>query len=571
MTDAAPEDGARFRQALRGYDKADVDGAVKSLKKQIAELTSQRDDLAGTLAAHSGVPADYDQFALEVAGVLKAAEEAAGALTAKTEVEVTELLEQAKAEAASIVDQARAEAEVAVANAEDDVRIVRAEAEREAHRLVAAAKKEADDVLRVARMESERLHTDATTESDRMLGEAREAADAAQARAHALEVRRDELLSELESVRSTVSRLEGEIDERRGELETAPEPAPVPAPDPEVVELTGQEESYGGVRVIPAPADAEEPDTGPVGEPVETMDVVEEVRRLKEEPESAPEPEVEPPPTTEAQPAEVEPEVVPEPDSGTPEDGLSDLFASLRGGSEEPEAEEPEPAAEVEPQPEPLDPEPELRGQSTEPAFREDPAEVEKAVEQRDRRIIPITNGALRGVKRELADAQNESLEGIRKESDTWRPSRTELSEHLEPTLLLVRDSARRSGAEWAAERLGTDFTVSGSPDMGDSVMAGDLAASIERALDRGTDAAGKGAEVSRVFRSWRSDSAERHLRAEALKAFHRGIQEAVSAAGHDVAVHQSRACSTCAETVESGEVVLPPIHDGCSCILLPV
>lgn len=228
---------------------------------------------------------------------------------------------------------------------------------------------------------------------------------------------------------------------------------------------------------------------------------------------------------------------------------------------------EPEPVVEPEPEPEPEpNPEPEPG-----PPIKEDPAEVEAAVEQRDRRIIPITNGALRGVKRELADAQNEALEGIRKDSDTWRPSRSELSEHLEPTLLLVRDAARRSGAEWAAGLLGTDFSVSGSPDLSDSVMAGDLAASIERALDRGTDAAGKGAEVSRVFRSWRSDAAERHLRTEALRAFHSGAREAATAAGVDVAVWQTRGCSTCAEAVESGETVVPPIHDGCSCILLPV
>ena len=49
MTDASPEDGARFRQVLRGYDKADVDGgAMDSLRLDDWERRLIREALSRT-------------------------------------------------------------------------------------------------------------------------------------------------------------------------------------------------------------------------------------------------------------------------------------------------------------------------------------------------------------------------------------------------------------------------------------------------------------------------------------------------------------------------------------------
>lgn len=607
--DAAPEDGARFHLALRGYDRTEVDGAIKRLQREVRDLTAALEEARSAGDGPPPGPTDYDAFASEVAGVLRTAEEAAAALRTRTEAEASALIAAAREEAEQVVGQARAEAETAVADAEEDVRIVRAEAERESHRLVSAARKEAEEVLRTARMEAERLHSDATAERDRILGEAREAAEAAQSRARALEVRRDELLAELESVRATVSRLEGEIDEKRTRLETRPEPEATPAV--EDVERPAETESYGSIRIIPPPEDEEDgdEDEGSMGQPVETMAMVEEVRRLHAEP---PPEEPDAPIAAESAPidAGVSAEVVDEPDDpgdveGHPEPpvvvaepddddevaveppsggALDDLFAALRGGdagadapapiddagragldeSRAPEAPEPEPVIDETPPESHPPPAP-----SHERADRR--VDAEAAIEERDRRLIPITNGALRGVKRELADAQNHALEGLRTDPEGWRPSRAELSEHFEPSLVLVRDAARRAGIEWALGHLGVEATVGGRPSADTSALAGDLAASIERALTRGADGQARSAEVSRVFRSWRSDTAERHLRTEAGRAYHEGVRDAADAAGHRVTLEVVRACPACAEAAEADEVTLPPVHDGCRCVLVPL
>lgn len=576
MTDAAPEDGARFRLALRGYDKTEVDGAVKRLERRVAELEAERERLVAAADQPPTAPDDLDQFGKDVAAVLAAARSAAADLTARTEAEAAATEAAARAEAQRVLSEASTEAERTLGEAkaaaeqeyragEEDVRILRAEAEREAHRLTSAAKKESDDLLRRSRMEAERVSSDAIAERDRILAEAREAADAAQARAHALEVRRDELLGELESVRATVARLEGEIDEKRAAIDAVPEPVEdVDRPDGA---------SFEGVRIIPA--SDEEPDDGPVGDPVETMDVVEEVRRLHETPavedvpEVAPEPAPTPEPVPAPEPPAPEPAPAEEATTGPePDDDLGGIFAALRGEPEEIPGEavesptpEPEPGPE-EPEPETVD-EPALR-----PLHRD--GEAEAAVDERDRRLIPITNGALRGVKRELADAQNHALEGLRTDPDGWRPARAELAEHFDPTLVVVRDQARRSGIEWAQSVLGTDAKVGGSASGDGSAMAGDLAASLERAVARGSDGAAKSAEVSRVFRSWRADSAERHLRSEAAHAYHEGVRDAAVAAGGSVGMVVLRSCPACAEAAESPDVPLPPVHDGCRCILLP-
>ncbi|MEX1280501.1 MAG: hypothetical protein AB1Z55_07235, partial [Acidimicrobiia bacterium] len=444
------------------------------------------------------------------------------------------------------------------------------------------------------------VHADATSERDQILAQARAEAEAAQERARALEIRRDELLAELESVRSTVARLEGEIDETR----VAP-PAPrVAEPHAEELERPVEEEAYSGVRIIPArDDDEEEPESGPVGQPVETMAMVEEVRRLHDVP--APEPvvatEPEQPAAEAEEPAEAEEESAPvevveassaaetelveEPTDDLPQtppeddDDLDDLFAALRSPEDaettpaEPVPTEPEPseeATEPEPRPEPEPPPTTEQTGAHAPARNAHHPDVERAIEERDRRLIPITNGALRGMKRELADAQNEALEGLRADPDGWRPSRTELAEHLEPTLLLVRDAARRAGVTWALEWLGVDVAVPGQPSGNGSAAAGDLGASLERALDRATDGPARSAEVSRVFRTWRSDTAERHLRSEAGRAYHEGIAAAAEAAGRPVELVVVRACPQCAEAAESSDQPIPPVHEGCRCILLP-
>ena len=128
---------------------------------------------------------------------------------------------------------------------------VMGEAEREAHRLTSTARREAEDVLRSAMMDSEKLGSEAKKRHDDLIEQAYRQAESAQERTRALEERREELMLELETVRSTLSRLEGTLEERREDLELSSESTSVrvvPArtePDEKTWEL-GET-----VRVIP--------------------------------------------------------------------------------------------------------------------------------------------------------------------------------------------------------------------------------------------------------------------------------------------------------------------------------
>lgn len=602
---ANTQDGARFRQVLRGYDKAEVDATVARLERQLAERTAERDAarLAASEAAEKTQPAsperDWDEFGERVSGLLRDAEEVAAAEIARGERAAAELIRAAERRVVDLESEAAGRFDEAL--------------EERRHR----AEERAAGIV-----------AEATAHAERIMTEAGQRVEALEAKALALEVRRDELEAELAELRAEITHRE-------------PPPAPVVEPPaaaattPDEVGPQRAPEWASAVRIIP-PAD-EDPEPEPPAEPVEALEVMEEVRRLHEEPPSdqaepteaptpeAPAPEARPnltvvpaptdpdtpaPADEPVQPAvddDPEPLADPEPDEpdapvGTtdaapdtervadvdvdvdadgdadgdadadadgdaPADeaavdtgeqpelstgGLDDLFASLRG--------EPEPTPEPTESTAPIDPPPTA---SPEPVLRR-PLDLPDHTPI----LLPITNRALRVLKRQLADIQNIALEGIRLDPDGWRPSRSDLSGPLSPVLHEVRTEAFEAGIEAIADEFRADVEVTGAPSA-KSAMAGDLAASLERALMRGIDGPSRSAEVSRVFRSWRSDGAERHLRMEAIRAFHEGAREAASALGFGVAVVLGRPCPTCAEVVEGSGDTLPPIHDGCRCTVV--
>lgn len=584
-----------FTPVFRGYNRAQVDGYVREVRSRLLELEAEVARLADSVSEMAIHPIpEYERIGKEVGTLLAEADRVAAGMRERAAAEVEEWRQAASAETKTLIAAAAADAEALrgdawstssdlisesqeqatemLADAETTARGIRAEAEREAHRLVAGARREADEQIRVAKMEAERVVAEALTEKDQIVERARKTADAAQERARALEVRRNELLGELESVRATVQRLETDIEEKRQQLEPDPDPAP-----------TAQEPTWGdGVRIIPA-----KEDTGPVeelGEPVETMAVVEEVKRLREpeagaghvavvEPEPTVDDAVSPP---EPEPAEVteaelasttdqaetgedvtEPAAKPEDGPGTTsptdDDELSGLFASLRSGEAPSEVAEPEPA------PTPVKTDTETGG----PA--ESPVVTEEMIEGFQQVLIPITNGALRAVKRELADAQNRALETLRLESE-WKPSQAELTKQFEPTLDKVRAAAYAAG--WASVNPAGDPV--GKPTKERTAFVGDLVATLLRALDKASDPTAGSSEVSRAFRSWRSDSAERHLRSGAALAYHEGVAAGIRAAGGEpwLAV-RARGCTSCRAASGQPLDVIPPLHGDCTCMVV--
>ena len=372
---------------------------------------------------------------------------------------------------------------------------------------------------------------------------------------------------ELETVRSTLSRLEGSLEERREDLDLSAESTSVrvvPArtePDEEIWQL-GET-----VRVIP-PAESppsrstsrasdrprpsargsrEEPQDDLFDEPIEE-------EALPPEPEPAPEEIAEPEPVVVASP-EPEPEPVPEPQRGP--DDVGALFASLRGspgatitvhtaaapGPEQPEAETARPVVS---------------------------AERNEVIEERDARLLPITNRALRGVKKAVTDAQNVALDSLRLD-DTWHPESQALAEMMQADLKGLWAESYSAGHAAAEEMTGSRLKRKDTPPSNAAETFGeDLAGAVSSALiDAGDGQREKQSATSRVFRGWRTDEAERRVRQLALVGFHRGLVDSVGEDNGLAWVASGTPCSACREAATEPGSHLPPVHAGCECTLV--
>ncbi|VAW07758.1 hypothetical protein MNBD_ACTINO01-2160 [hydrothermal vent metagenome] len=299
------------------------------------------------------------------------------------------------------------------------------------------------------------------------------------------------------------------------EPEPTPEPAPEPAPEPEL-------------QPEPEPEPTPEPEPVPVPQPA---------------PEPEPQPEPEPTP---------EPEPVPAPQPALepkPEDDLGALFAQLRSGVESPAksgasdaadsrqptaesgashepraADSRQPIAESGASHEPRAADSRRRiadsGASDKPpvpqptadsgAPDEPPAAADSESPAADSRqptadsvapatpsLIPAQNAALRTIKRSLVDLQNDTLEQLRSQ-DGWLPDEAFTDRFSEPFTELA-SAVGASDDKGAASAFGTDLY--------DSVTS-----AIERARDAGSGERAVAAAASKVFRTWRSDEAERRV-----------------------------------------------------------
>ncbi|MFP3915209.1 MAG: DivIVA domain-containing protein [Actinomycetota bacterium] len=521
-----------------------------------------------------------------------------------------------------LLDEVQAEVERQRVETERSALAIRGGAEREAHRLTSAARREAEEVLRAAKMEAERMVAQARVEHDDIISDAHRQAETAQERARALEERRHELMEELESVRAALASVEGELEERRqgvGLTEPPELPSRMVVAGEEGTEVKDWEEG-GTVRVIrpgdthePAGEEEDGPDPGPDSpgdvdeeETASGERMAEEVARLHRREKtvlSAP-PDAEPEPVAgeEPAPAEQQPgdEGSPEPgteeerdsrpaeaaggeaaaprvdevdydtgeegeDTGEEGDDVAELFRRLRQPSSGPEAgppgeEQPGPDRQAE------GPPPQETAVSGEWLSEgADPFEI------RERILLPITNAALRSVKRSLADAQNEALEHLRIHGGDWSPDPDALDEAFREDLDTLVDQASQAGLEAAIELgiTGLGSLQPASPDVDDAGQA--LVEALEGALeDAGDGARERQSAVSRVFRGWRTDEAERRVRDVALLAYHSALRQALESRGrswHWTAY--GRMCSTCQKAAESQETV-PPAHRDCQCTIVP-
>ncbi len=556
----------RFDMIRRGYDRAEVDAFLDGVASQLEDLSARVVEAkASALAIGIDDPEalanELKNVGGEVGAVLEAARAAAEGLRTRaakdaevwradaereSTVAVEVATEQSQSmraaawnEGTSMLTSAEAESHSVLETAQEESLFMRAEAERDALRLTSDAKRDKEELLRVARLDADTIIEEARTESDGVLAAADKQAEAAQERARALEDRRSELLSELEATRTSISQLEEEIDSRRQALET---PDPVPEPEPDA--RTHHSVDSGSVKIVA-------PSKVVVLKPVDTDELVADVEAIRSanmskakeaaaeevatEEEVATVAVIAPPPLREViavepvkEPEPVAPEVVTQPVNDSADgsaDEISSLFAKLRDDTtEQPtvvaevaEVDE-EPVAEPEPQSEPIVPSKPNPNPKPKPKPKPKPTnasapEADDAGSPQLADVVPTTsdqdaaakpsgplaaqNAALKAVKRSLVDLQNETLEALRTD-ETWIPE---------------EGFTDRFGESF--EAYGASLGVDTAADSG-SAFASDLQDAVTSAIDDerglGSGSRAVASAASKVFRTWRSDEAERRL-----------------------------------------------------------
>ncbi len=539
-----------------------------------------------------------------------------------------------------LLDHADSMSDRMIGEAGEDALFIRAEAEQEAKRLVSDSRRQAEEMLRSSREDGERSVVIAKAESDALLDEARRAAEKAQERARALENRRSELLTELEAAESAIRDIEatkadlaatpetGGIrvisstsDERthwpenQGAVRIVPAPTVTPEmPDVPVDAdaMAAEVEELRGTVKMPEPAPRveidirEEPEpiatesadqaTDITGEPEDLNELVEVAEELEVAPEpqpvaviaaTVPEESIEEP--VEA-PSEALPEIPPEdspeassealPEEPAPavEDkvtivssdrGIDALFAKLRQPPPLPEKAEPVVIVEETPPPRRLQVVPDLG--------------VGEGFDRRNRMLLPIENSGLRGLKRRIVELQNRVLQELRTSSGEWRLGREFVAATMGDELDAVLQDSFRAGHAAAAESVGVgEPQLTGGPEQGAAeIFTADLHRDVHAVIERDSEGGSRrlAADVGRVFRSWRTDDAERHVRQAARRAFNDGLlagYERLEVAAVEI-VAPGRPCGQCGAgtgiTWQPGSAVpasveIPPTGPVCAAMI---
>ncbi|HSM01211.1 MAG TPA: DivIVA domain-containing protein [Acidimicrobiia bacterium] len=194
----------------------------------------------------------------------------------------------------------------------------------------------------------------------------------------------------------------------------------------------------------------------------------------------------------------------------------------------------------------------------------------------RDRLALPVHNGALREVKRRIVDLQTTALESL----PDWSPDPTRITAELTAVVEPAIQKAAGAGASAAATLAGVQ-SARPLPGPRPAGLVGRMADDLTDQLVRARTADGGPSEVasvvSRVFRAWRGDEAERWVRTIVFAAYHDSLLSALSVGGWTEVTGRSsgRPCAGCAGheelrwDPESGPpegFAVPPANLDCSC-----
>ncbi len=144
---------------------------------------------------------------------------------------------------------------------------------------------------------------------------------------------------------------------------------------------------------------------------------------------------------------------------------------------------------------------------------------------------------------------------------------------------MVLASEAFASGHSAAIEMTGERFKRPSTPKTEPendwiAALLQDINHALAEGRRQGQGARELGASVSRVFRAWRTDEAERRVAELAAGRYHAGLAEVLESNGYGLDwVVSGRGCTTCRTSAESdpGEWdTLPPAHVNCGCTLIP-
>jgi hypothetical protein len=224
---------------------------------------------------------------------------------------------------------------------------------------------------------------------------------------------------------------------------------------------------------------------------------------------------------------------------------------------------------------EPEPPEPEPASAKPDPKKSRRAATAVDPVELRQRLLLPVSNRALRNLKRQLTEIQNDALEELRTSGGEWEPTPAPMEEQIRPDLVVLLSEAFSMGHSAAEEMIGSSFPRPPTPARDEApTLAGGLVEQLRQVMADGTEEGSRevAASVSRVFRGWRTDEAERRVTDLASSAYHDGIRATLAGSRHKLGwVVAGRGCARCREVAEDADGAAPPLHPGCGCTLVPV
>lgn len=505
----------------RGYEKKAVDALIARAVQEWGDLQRRHDDLLAEVTRSGGpehLARDISSVAGDVARILEAAKEAADGMRTRAREDAERIERDSAADATKQLEAATAEAERVMAEAEQQAFDLRRDAWEAGDELIRSVQETIEQIVAEAEAEALVIRAEAEREAHQRLAIARKEAD---------DIVRNSRY-EGDRLVTQARELAQEMIDRVGEAVEDDAPRGRASRLSEEIERLHAERSIEDIAVLPAEphpprrkqAAARSGDVDPQAGDL-SDELAAEVQELIDTP--AP------------------------PESGRRRgDDIGTLFDALRTTADH------------------------------------EPVEVQRdPIALRDRLALPVHNEALREVKRRIVDLQTAAVESL---SD-WSPDAAGITAEFTTVVEPAIQKAAGAGARAAATLAGVQSArPRHGPRPGHLVaqMAQDLAGQLERALATDGGPSEVASVVSRVFRAWRGDEAERWVRTVVFASYHDSLLSALGLGGWtEVAGRSSgRPCAGCAGHEElrwdpqagpPDGFAVPPANLDCSCtIALP-